>query len=1073
MNGGDTSESTTIEVPALGRPFLLGMLYDCRNDTLIPGVTLWNGDALRSDVESKTQENTSFELLASDTISDKSSALNVSASLKASFLSGLVNVDGSANYLNDIKSSNHQARVTLKYSRTTKFDQLTMNHLGSKNMTYTEVFDKGTATHVVTAILYGAQAFFIFDREVSSSENTQDIQGNLEVIIKKIPSISIEGKGDVTLTDREKQSKDTFSCKFYGDFALDSNPVNYEDAINLYKSLPKRLGENGEKAVPVKVWLYPLKKLDNRAAQLLREISENNLYKAEAIIQQMTDVKMRCNDLMRQPTAKNFPDMKRSIGQFREYCEQFTLMFQKQLAHTLTSIRRDQLDEEKLMEVLIRAERSPFGKLQVEEYLSRRQQEMDTVESFINKLHPVKVLSSEHELNKVVTDPKVQYIVCYCFTSLNDEEEYLSDLRKWLQTDESSTNDIHQSNKVELWIKNKELHQKARRYLQEFQEFSQSNTTSNTQSNTLRQNIQYIISAFCDTNNPGASIRLYEAGSLVNDRFSPPAKPSPPTILSMTHERVKLSLKPADYGKEFVTGYKIGYRIHNEEKWDNHTIETPAQEVTFKGLQPNKTYEFRCSSMCKAGLSAVSDLVTGRTLPTSPPESIQCNADLTCLQLQWKEPSVKGEGVIIRGYKVQYKHENQSWSEMRTKTKRENCEIRGLNPETVYTIRLLAVCGDHGVSAPSDEKVISTPKFFIKYQLLKDSTLLTKAKPSVHQLKTIHSESGYRKFVLGEENSAMGSKVILLVGATGSGKTTLINGMANYILGVDWNDDFRFKLVHEITNQSEAHSQTSQVTAYEINHNPGYKIPYSLTLIDTPGFGDTRGIEQDKKITESISKFFTSDDGIDQIDAVCFVVQASLARLTHTQKYIFNAVFSIFGKDIKDNILILINFCDGEKPPVLEAIKTGNIPCTPDSNGDPTHFKFNNSALCANNQSSNVSFNQMFWDMGAHSMETFFTSLGKLEAKSLKLTKEVLQERKKLEVNLQGLQPQIKAGLVKLEEIRKTEINLEQNKDLMEANKNFEFEVEVTVPKQEEIHGHFITNCQQCHFTCHEICQIP
>lgn len=27
----------TIEVAALGRPFSLGMLYDCRNDLLIPG----------------------------------------------------------------------------------------------------------------------------------------------------------------------------------------------------------------------------------------------------------------------------------------------------------------------------------------------------------------------------------------------------------------------------------------------------------------------------------------------------------------------------------------------------------------------------------------------------------------------------------------------------------------------------------------------------------------------------------------------------------------------------------------------------------------------------------------------------------------------------------------------------------------------------------------------------------------------------------------------------------------------------------------------------------------------------
>ncbi|XP_018096735.2 uncharacterized protein XB22169600.L [Xenopus laevis] len=354
--------------------------------------------------------------------------------------------------------------------------------------------------------------------------------------------------------------------------------------------------------------------------------------------------------------------------------------------------------------------------------------------------------------------------------------------------------------------------------------------------------------------------------------------------------------------------------------------------------------------------------------------------------------------------------------------------------------------------------------------MMKTHTLLHERKPSVYQLQSEFSNEGYRKYNLGQKHVGTPNKVALLVGATGSGKTTLINGMCNYILGVDWKDDFRFKLVDEVTNQSEAHSQTSEVTAYVINHNEEYRIPYSLTLIDTPGFGDTRGIDQDKKITAAIDRFFSSDNGIDQIDAVCFVVQSSLARLTHTQKYIFNAVFSIFGKDIKDNIMILINFSDGERPPVLDAITTAEIPCPLGQNRDPVHFKFNNSALFADNQTTNSRFNQMFWTMGAESMKTFFQSMNEKEAKSLRLTKEVLKERKQLEIYLQALQPQIKAGLLKLEELRKTEMALQQNKDLMEANKNFEYEVDINISVKEEVHGHYITNCAKCHFTCHDNC---
>ncbi|ROL46374.1 hypothetical protein DPX16_0618 [Anabarilius grahami] len=345
---------------------------------------------------------------------------------------------------------------------------------------------------------------------------------------------------------------------------------------------------------------------------------------------------------------------------------------------------------------------------------------------------------------------------------------------------------------------------------------------------------------------------------------------------------------------------------------------------------------------------------------------------------------------------------------------------------------------------------------------------------------TKNSDGFCRRSTFGK-NIIKENKTIMMIGATGAGKTTLINSMINYILGVQWEDDFRFVLKDEGKQKSQAESQTSEITAYQINYMKGFRVPYSLTIVDTPGFGDTRGISHDQKITTQIQEFFSARGGIDRIDAVCFVVQASLARLTHTQKYIFDSILSIFGKDIAENILVLVTFADGKTPPVLEAINVSEVPCSTNESGEPLHFKFNNSALFAtNNQSAEneesdcENFDKMFWKLGFSSMRKFFTSLETMETKSLSLTREVLKERQQLEVLVQGLQPQINAGLTKLDEIKKTRAALEQHKAEMDANKDFEYELEVTVPKKIENNtGHFLTNCQKCHFTCHDTCVYP
>ncbi|XP_034084302.1 uncharacterized protein LOC117554152 [Gymnodraco acuticeps] len=374
---------------------------------------------------------------------------------------------------------------------------------------------------------------------------------------------------------------------------------------------------------------------------------------------------------------------------------------------------------------------------------------------------------------------------------------------------------------------------------------------------------------------------------------------------------------------------------------------------------------------------------------------------------------------------------------------------------------------------------------------IKEKSKLIKSEtgPSVYiipQQEQQIDEKGCKKFSFGKESKTVKTnRTVMVLGATGAGKSTLINGMVNYILGIEWEDPYRFKLVDEDQSRSQAESQTSEVTVYKINHQEGFKSPSSLTVVDTPGFGDTRGIQRDKEITEQIRNLFSSKNGISEIDVVCFVAQASSAQLTPTQQYVFDSVLSIFGKDVAENIQVLVTFADGQRPPVLEAIKASGVPCPKTKDGLPVHFKFNNSALFAQNKSSAAAdssgeeeeggFEKMFWEMGAKSMKKFFVALDRMTTKSLTMTEEVLRERKQLEISIENVQEQVKVGLAKLEEIKETTAQLKLHEAEISRNETFEIEVVFMKPFQKDVSGtgDFITNCQVCHVSCHWPCPHP
>ena len=83
--------------------------------------------------------------------------------------------------------------------------------------------------------------------------------------------------------------------------------------------------------------------------------------------------------------------------------------------------------------------------------------------------------------------------------------------------------------------------------------------------------------------------------------------------------------------------------------------------------------------------------------------------------------------------------------------------------------------------------------------------------------------SGFLRITVGQSQH-VAQKVLLLVGATRAGKTTLITAIANYILGVEWEDEYRFKLFSKKT-------EDQCITAYTFNKEDS-PHPYTLTVID-------------------------------------------------------------------------------------------------------------------------------------------------------------------------------------------------------------------------------------------------
>ncbi|XP_062865177.1 uncharacterized protein si:ch211-281l24.3 [Trichomycterus rosablanca] len=664
--------SDLVEVAALGRQLDLGILYDCRSDSFSPDDFLWDNDTVTSVKLSIPQFYSDERILEGDTLHDRLSALELTVPLRASVISGLAEVSGAAAFLKHPNQLQLQERVTLHFRTSTRLDML--SHKLLHDGPPLPQTSSNTATHVVVAVLYGAQAFCVLDRNrIGSKKDTE-----LREEIKKMMTSSGETEQLSSLGD--------------GNLYIDGNVLQSSEkcytAVNHYRSLKNTRDPQHLKAVPLKAWLLPLKCLDATSAHVVKEMSEDQLLEAEKRLEYLkSDIEI-CQQISNDKRHEEFKSLLRLNDCFAEgslLLQQYQSVFQRRLASSIKAIREKGAEIEKnLQDLMKRHDESPFSPLTIKQWLKNQVAEMRALNHC--RSANVIIVKSKNELQSIIQNSQTD-VMCFALTSVEAEDAFVSRLRQHLDL-VNTTNTEHEAQQP---FRLPDTSQKIISDLQRFLFYKESYYNA--------QQTMFLAASVPDPQCSGSSIHLYQSGSLVSCNVKLDIKPEPAEIIAVQQTRATVKLPNIE--THSTKQYRVEYKADKHLKW--RATDCFEENCVISDLVPEFNYQLRYAVIDNDSMSdysRITEFYTPAKARPGAPTILKQNEE--SYLIAWQRPETDEDSPVIC-YEVEYMEPGlKGWQSIQTDGPECECTI-SLPSSTCYKARISAVYGDKDISSPSEE----------------------------------------------------------------------------------------------------------------------------------------------------------------------------------------------------------------------------------------------------------------------------------------------------------------------------------------------------------------------------------